>query len=303
MTSQRKVEHVRIRVQNLEAALRFYTDVMGLCEVARDDGAAYLGCGLDMNFDVAIEEGGTGMDHFAIRVPQEATVDDYETRFADAGIAVERTDGAEPGQLAGVQFQLPNEVTMEVVAVEDTDYHHSDQAVLEGRGGVAPRDLDHVTYLTPNVREDVEFLTTHLDFRVSEVLGTRTDWHGAFTRFGDLHHDVAVIEASHPESPTDYASLHHVAWTMTSIDHMKSFIDHISRAGVDLEIGIGRHYAGDNIYSYFQTPGGNRVELTAEMATVDAETTRFTEDIDAAFSAWGQDAPSIEFQRGSGIVR
>ena len=296
MPAAEKVEHAQIQVENLEESLEFYTSAMGLVELSAENGVTYLGAGRDGNYDLAITEGSPGIEHYAIRVPDEETIEAYKRRLEGIGVESKRTDREEPNQEHGLRFRLPSGVQMEFVTTEDRDYQHSDEA-MTARGGAAPLDIHHITYLTPNLKDEAEFFTEVLDFKLTEVVGTESEWQGAFLRRGDFHHDVAFF--SFPGSK--HVGLHHLAWKFTSIEHMKFFIDSISSAGVGLEFGIGRHYGGDGIYSYFLEPGGNRFELTTEMASIDTDTTRYTSPTDF-MSAWGEVAVPDSFESGSGYV-
>lgn len=283
MPGVHKFEHAELRVEDLEAAADFYTDVIGLVEIERQDGTRYLGTGLDENYDVALSEGGTGISHFAVRVGGADDLDHYEERLAEGGVETERNDGGnEPGQEAGLRFDLPSGTRMELATVTDRRYHHTNETPAGKPGGVAPVDVDHITLVSPDVETDATFLADHLDFDISSVVTDGEEWEGAFTRRGDYHHDVAFLP-----NPVEELTVHHMAWEVRSIDHMKAFIDRLSQHGTDLELGIGRHYAGDNIFSYFWTPGGNRIELTAEMATIDPEAETEYMPFEQALSAWG----------------
>ena len=93
MTGLQRIEHAKVHVTDLDRALDFYVDAMGLVEIDRDDGTVYLGCGFDDNFDFAVSEGGTGIEHFAVRATDAAAVDEYENRLDAEGVSVERVDG------------------------------------------------------------------------------------------------------------------------------------------------------------------------------------------------------------------
>jgi catechol 2,3-dioxygenase len=284
MPGVHRFEHAELRVEDLDTATEFYTDVIGLAEIYRNDGTVYLGTGLDENYDVALREDGTGIAHFAVRVSGTDDLDRYEERLGDAGVDTVRNDGeGEPGQESGLRFDLPCGTRMELVTVDDRRYHHSNEAPAGAPGGTAPVDVDHITLVSPDVEANAQFLADHLDFTISSVVeGEEGEWEGAFTRHGDYHHDIAFLP-----NPVEELTIHHMAWEVRSIDHMKAFIDRLSQHGTDLELGIGRHYAGDNIFSYFWTRGGNRIELTAEMATVDPEAETEYMPFERALSAWG----------------
>jgi len=298
MADLQRIEHAKVHVEDLDRALEFYTDAMGLVEVDRAGDTVYVGCGLDENFDLAVTEGGTGIEHFAVRALDEETVHAYEDRLAGDGVAVERVDGEEPGQAAGVRFDLPTGIPMEIVAVEDAAYEHSTAGVA-GRAGHAPSTLDHVQWFTPDIEADLEFLRDTVGLAVSDMAGPREDLEIAFTRCNTLHHDMA-LKATPPGGP-DHASLHHVAWGYDSIDHMKLFLDAVTGRGMEFERGIGRHFAGDNLFAYFWEPGGNRFEMCAEMAVVKTDEPGHTADYETATTAWGPGAPE-SFSEGSGLV-
>lgn len=283
MPGVHKFEHAELQVEDVSKAVDFYTEVIGLSEMTRQNGTVYLSAGFDENYDLALTEGGTGIAHFAVRVDDEETLNHYEERLADAGIETERNSGGtEPGQQAGLRFNLPCGTRMELATVSDTRYHHSNEAVVEDRIGVTPVDVDHITLVSKDVKSDTEFLEKHLDFNISSVVTDGEEWEGSFTRRGDYHHDVAFLP-----NPVDELTVHHMAWEVRSIDHMKMFIDRLTQHGTDIELGIGRHYAGDNLFSYFWTPGDNRIELTAEMATVDPSAETEYMPFERAISAWG----------------
>jgi catechol 2,3-dioxygenase len=293
-----RIEHTKIHVSDLNRAVEFYTDAMGLIEIARKSGTIYLGCGLNGNFQLAVAEGDTGIEHFAVRATDAEAVDEYEDRLREEDVATERVDADEPGQVAGVRFKLPTDVPMEIVAVEDQEYEHAEISAAD-RAGHAPSTIDHVQWFTPSVRDDMEFLRDVVGMPISDTAGPEDDLEMAFARCNALHHDVAL--KAMPEDGPDHASLHHVAWGFDSLEHMKVFLDTVCHRGMEFERGIGRHYAGNNLYSYFWEPGGNRFELCAEMAVVKTPEPNHSPNYETATTAWGPGAPD-SFSEGSGLV-
>lgn len=85
---------------------------------------------------------------------------------------------------------------------------------------------------------------------------------------------------------------------------MVQIIDCVRQSGVSLELGIGRHYAGDNIYAYFQAPDGHRLELTFQMAELDGDTPpSIVDSPEDAITAWRDDFDIPDsFLKGSGLV-
>ncbi|MFB6097373.1 MAG: VOC family protein [Haloferacaceae archaeon] len=299
MADLHRIEHATVGVEDLDAALSFYVDALGFVELERRDGVVYLGCGRDDNYDLGLIEGDTGIEHFAVRASGPEVVDAYEQRLQSLEVPAERTDGDEPNQAAGVRFRLPSGVPMEVVAVGDDEYQHYEEPRL-GRGGQAPADVDHVQFLTPDVLADLEFLRDVAGLEPSEIAGPRDDPEIAFARCNVFHHDVALKSAP-ALGEADETSLHHVAFGFDSVDHLAGFVDAAVGAGAEFERGIGRHHGGNNIFAYLWTPGGNRLELCTQMATISHEGPEYVEDYESATTAWGPAAPD-SFGEGSGLI-
>lgn len=293
-----RLAHAELLVEDLNKALEFNVEAMGLVELAREGETVYLGCGADNNYDLALRGGGTGLSHFAFQVDSEEDLAHYAGRLKEAGVgSEERTDG-EPGQTKALRFSLPSGQPMELALVEDRP-HYLNPAIPAHRRlqGISPLDADHITLRNgEKVKETGEFLQQVLGFRVSDVFEPAPGvWGAAWLHVGDYHHDLAIMGGS----PTD--NLDHLAWTMDGMEHIKRGTDILSQAEIPLETGPGRHGIGGNLYAYFWSPGGNRYELSAEMprATDARAATNFWNDFPKAFSAWGA-LPPESFERGSG---
>lgn len=296
--SIQKFAHAELRVEDLQKALEFNLEVMGLTELARENGAVYLGCGADNNYDLALIGGGTGLSHFAFQVDSEEDLKHYAGRLKNAGVeSEERTDG-EPGQPKALRFTIPSGQLMELVIVEDRPHYLSPASPRHPRlKGIAPLDADHITLRNgEQVKEVGEFLRDILDFRVSDVFEPAPEvWGAAWLHVGDYHHDLAIMGGP-PGNNLD-----HLAWTMDGMEHIKKGTDLLGQVEIPLETGPGRHGIGANLYAYFWSPGGNRYELSAEMSrAADAKApTNFWNDFPKAFSAWGAFPPE-SFDHGSG---
>jgi len=292
-----KLAHAELRVKDLEKALEFYKEVMGLVEVAREGQTVYLACGVDGNYDLAVTPGGTGVAHFAFQVDDEADLETCRRRLEEKGVKVSLRNGTEPGQDRGISFHLPSGHTMELVLVADRP-HYLQPALARYKRfqGFAPLDADHITLQTRDVKGLAEFLRDVLGFYISDVFSPAPGiWGAAWTRVGEYHHDLAIIGTQDPNE-----TLNHLAWTMDGFEHVKKALDLLAQYGLPVETGPGRHGVGGNVFAYFWEPGGNRFELSAEMPrAVDRRTGPiFWDDFPKAFSSWGQ-LPPESFAKGS----
>jgi catechol 2,3-dioxygenase len=195
-----------------------------------------------------------------------------------------------------VAFVLPSGHRMEFVTVEDQRYLEPYRPALPGRGAMGLLDADHINLTCPDARGLSEFLRDGLGFRISDVIELDDgSWLGGWTRMGEFHHDLAVLL-----DPDPAHTLHHVAWSCASIDHLARCCDRLAEAGIRLEIGIGRHPAGANFFAYFLDPSGNRVELSAEMALVnDAMEARVWSSPRDTFDVWGDPVVPDSFRQGT----
>ena len=298
-----RIECATLRVPDRAETVAFYADVMGLVEVAADETTVYLGCGMDARYDLAVREGGTGIEAFAVRVPR-AVFDDRVDRLGERGVRVERRAG--PGHERGAYVELPSSgIRMGIVDVGDRRYHHPADAtgfldstapVATGRLPTTPRDLDHVGLVVPDVEEELRFLETALGFRVSDARVEDGTWQQAFLRTGDHYHDVALFG----RDPRD--TLHHLAWLMPDVATMARFADRLARSGRRLELGFVRHGPGASISVYFKDPGGNRFEYSTEQPSVDPDSPpgRYDgSDRPEGISLWGGCPAPEGFDRGS----
>jgi len=288
MTGVEKIEHAHLRVTDLDRARSFYTEVLGLTELEADGDTVYFGCGLDGRYDLAVEAGDTGLDHFAVRVAEGAVLESAAAHLAAENIPAERTDGDEPGVEQGLRFEIPSGIEMELVVVDSQQYRRPFAPAVENRTTVAPNDLEHVNLISPDVQADMEFMSEVIGQQLTEVSRDEEtgEWMQAFARYGDTHHDIGCTQGETPHEDT----LHHLAWVVSDVSHLTRLLDRMAAAGQRIEVGVTRHAVASNIVAYFWEPGGNRFELTTEMATLDDTADPIFHDEwteESSFTAWG----------------
>ena len=293
-----QLAHAVLRVDDMSAALEFHNEVLGLVEVAREGDAVYLGCGLDGGVDLVLTPGGTGVSTVALDVTSPDDLDHFARRLDALGVAVTQRANGVPGIERSLAFTAPSGHEFELVlgARPGRSYVQNWKAGAQRRGA-GPTDLDHISLTTGDVRGLVGFLREALAFRVSDIVEPAPGfWAAAWTRCGEWHHDIAIVAR---EAPAE--TLHHIAWTMESMDHIKRGLDLLAIHGQMVEVGPGRHSVGNNLDAYFLTPGGNRHEFSAEMPRLtnpEAEPNVWTQLIPQGFSAWGH-LPPEGFRVGS----
>ncbi len=278
----RQFEHLELGVPDLEEAVGFYSEIIGMSELAREDGVVYLGFGLDDNYDLALREG-EGVGHFAFRVDDAEEIEAYQQRLEAENISYERRDGTEFGQTEGVRFKLPSGHEMEFVTVHDrSEYQLGTRHAHPRTRGILPLDNDHLGLMAEDVQGLSEFFRDVLGFKISEYVVPEPGqdfWVMGFIRNGPYHHDISIAAGDR--------TLHHYAVTVSSFEHIKVACDMLAGAGHTIELGPSRHPAGSNLFIYVVLPGGHRVEFSAEMAFLRDDVPMKELDSSTSLDAWG----------------
>ncbi|RMH87164.1 MAG: catechol 2,3-dioxygenase [Actinomyces sp.] len=276
-----RLGHVEVRVPDLELCAAYYTEVLGLREVARAGDHVYLkGWDEHDHHSVMLTYAPRyGIEHVAWKVTDEADLEHYETRLEKAGCIVERLPaGHELGQGEAIRFETPSGHQMEL-------YRHMERV---GNGlpsfnppplpidlvGIAPPRLDHCLLLAENVPDAGRFMQEVLDFRVTEQL-ISNEGHQllVFLERSRRPHDVAFTRG------TD-GGLHHFAFALDSWADIGRAADILRLNGVNIDIGPTRHGITRGHTIYFFDPVGNRNEVFAGgyYVDVDHEVITWTED-------------------------
>jgi catechol 2,3 dioxygenase len=262
------VGHTELRVVDLEASKRFYTDVIGLGVTAEDDDHVYLRAWQDWDHHTLMLTRGhrPGVEHVGWRVGSAEELVEAELRLRELGVPFYWVEGGtEPGQGDGLRFLtpagLPFELYWEVerfVAPPERDSRLRSHPERFGMHGIAPRRFDHVNFLVDDVRAEQEWF--------SEVLGIRHNYYvageddlrlGSWLAKTNVSHEIALMRHRNQ----DGTHLHHVAYFLDSPDQLMRAATLLADAGYTIEWGPGQHGTSGAIFLYAFEPSGHRVEV------------------------------------------
>ena len=253
------LHYVAHAVPNLAAERKFYGETWGLTEIAEEDGKVYFAAeGSEHPFVIRLrQDDEKKTDLIGFSADSAADVDSI---FAQA-VAAGATPIAAPGPAQGPQggfaarFFDPDGRAIEVIC--DT----SKRAARTVEPGEAiPVGLSHIVLHSPDHKSLAKFYEDVLGFRVSDWIGEFM----VFLRCNPAHHRLAIM----PGQP----ALNHVAYDINSIDDLMRGLARLTKEGITLNWGPGRHVAGNNTFSYYITPNGNAVEYTSDLENVDEDT-------------------------------
>lgn len=285
-----RIAHIALGVPDTEAAIEFYSDLLGLAPLDRRGESVFLSTGTSTSFELELGPYADGLDHFAFGVRGAEALGVARARLADAGVAVAETAAAdEPGLAAGITFALPSGHVMELVAqAEPRGFITSADAAPPHHRATGPAPLEHITLMTADIRATAEFLVDCLSFRITDSWQPSADepWRNTWLRAGELHHDLALLLADGPAP-----ELHHFCFAVPSVADLVRVADALAARGIAVDASMGRHAAGNNVFLYFKDPFGNRLEVNTDMARIDPAAPPRILRQPAPFDAWREGRP------------
>lgn len=272
---------VDLGVTDVERALAFYRDVVGLQEVEPPfAGAVALRCDARPVSLVLFPSRVAGLLRAAWSVDAVTDLDALrmgaDARRA-AAVDLSRGECAALGLEQGLRIVEPaTGVTHELhVATPDTASHRFEPTHTR----IAR--LGHVVVASPDLDASVAFLGEVLDFRVSD----RIDGGTTFMRpaASPWHHGFGIGRAGTPR-------LHHVNFMVSSIDDIGRALHRLGGHDVPIVWGPGRHPPSGSVFLYFLDPDGLTVEYSFGMERFDAHAPRPPRDSPAdprSVDSWG----------------
>lgn len=261
-----RLGHVDVTVTDLDLAGAYYTEVMGMQVVARDEDSVYLKCwdeedhhSLRLRYAPRV-----GMDLMSFKVHHEDDLADLENKVARFGFPVQRISRGEClGQGESIRFATPSGHVMELVAdVEKIGtsrprHHDRGEQGLEPfpRDRIAPPRMDHMLITAEEVGDSTQFYMDVLGFRITEqLLDGNGHQLGTWLERSHSPHDLAVVHGPN-------GGLHHFAFWLDDWDDVRDAADILAYNGIQLDVGPTRHGITRGSTIYFFDPLGTRNEV------------------------------------------
>ena len=232
-----RLDHVCLRVADLDEAAARWSLQFGLVERPREGARALLACN-DEPYCLELVEGGRpGHDHFAFELHPNCSLDDARSHLEGLGVPWREDEGClfvDDPDGRPVQV-MPYREPKGPEGLWPQHARHSSTVHLGGA-----RKLGHVNCLTGDIQAGFRFYTEVLGMGLSDWLGEDS---GVWFHINTDHHVMALVDLG-------YSHFHHLAFETVDMGKMRDMLDHVARHGRWLGWGPTRHGIAGNIASY-----------------------------------------------------
>jgi catechol 2,3-dioxygenase len=289
------IGHVELLTPCPDESLRFFIDVFGMEEEARDGGSVYLrGFGDYQRYSLKLTEAErSGIGHVALRTWGKEELERRADAIGQTGLGIGWIEG-DLGHGPAYRFTDPDDHLMELY-FEAERYRPPDdlRPVLKNQPqryrprGAAVKRLDHVNLLASDVATCREFAHETLGYRVHEriVLDDGSEA-GAWLSLSIAAHELTYILDAHRAR----GRLHHIAFWVDTREEVLRAADVFIEHDVLIEAAPSQHTIAQSFFLYGIEPGGNRVEVTSggyQVYDPDFETVVWSEAERTRGQAWG----------------
>jgi catechol 2,3-dioxygenase-like lactoylglutathione lyase family enzyme len=248
MIKARRIAHATFETPDLEKAIAYYTQVNGLVLLARENGRAFLATRIGQ-LAIALEQAAQARCRsLAFEIAPGADFAAMRRDLSDQGVKSEERGEAVPGIARLLSFQDPNGTGIELFCEES--YAENLQEIA----GIGPLKLGHVAFFAPDPKSIAMFYERLLGFRVSDWI---EDFF-VFMRCGPDHHAVNFLRG-------DVVRMHHLAFELTDVGHMKNACDLLAQRRIPLVWGPLRLGPGHNVAVFHRNHDDQLVEFYIEL--------------------------------------
>jgi catechol 2,3-dioxygenase-like lactoylglutathione lyase family enzyme len=250
-----RMGHMGLRVPDLDAAVDFQREVIGMVETERTAGAAYLTCNERHHELILIEDPNhRGYDHIGVEVADAQALELAKSRVAGAGGRVlGKVYDGEPGIDRALRVEGPAGHVFKLFCGMETGVKLDE--------GDRPIKFEHASVKVRNPGPFERFLEEGLGFQFSDRMGKFASW----WHCDSDHHGMAVVWAPRPE-------LSHYAYAYPDLNAMGRVADRLKQLRDQKLIwGPSRHGPGNNRFMYFHDNDGAMIELCSDLAQMPPE--------------------------------
>ncbi|HEY3907169.1 MAG TPA: VOC family protein [Streptosporangiaceae bacterium] len=260
------VSAVQLRTQVPEQTVDFFVRLLGLSELAREDGITYVRTWDDYErFTVAVVEAdqpGIGITWLRAAGPEALA---RRVKIIEAsGYGIGWTDGP---QGIGPTYMFRDPDGHELGIYWESEWYEPPEggrpalknqaAPFPGRGANVRR-LDHVNYLAADIGAIARFMPEVVGARLTEQI-VLDDGSPSAVWYHVRDKSYALVYTG--DWTGSNGRLHHLALATDTREDILRAADVMLEAGIHIETGPHKHAIQQTFFLYIWEPGGNRIEL------------------------------------------
>jgi catechol 2,3-dioxygenase len=257
-----------MRVLNLDEAVQYYRDVMGLDYVDKTADGRVMFKGYD-EFDhhslTLREAAEPGLDYMGFKVESAEILEEYAKQTAEFGLKIEAVPAQsdQPGFGKRYAVDLPTghriDLYSEVELAADHPELTNPNIWQHEPKGIGVTGFDHALLFGPNAKDTVRYFTDVLGLSIVEIAKAPDGENNlcVWLTGNNKAHDVAVLEFPEP------GKIHHFAFKLESWNDIGRAADLMSINNIKIDAGPMRHGVTRGQTIYFFDPSGNRNEVYA----------------------------------------
>ena len=253
MISLLDVSYVRLGTKDLEGAVRFAVDYLGL-EVSEHRKGTVCFKSDAREQTLCYFEGNPANQAVAFEVGDKNDVDMAASELERLGYAVRsgtESEAAARHVKGFIAFKDPSGNSIELVyrpAYSGKRYRGSRDAGITG--------FSHVGLCSSDVTRDEQFWTLVCNARVSDRIGD-----APLLRIDELHHSIALF-------PSDRTGIQHINHQVETGDDVMRSYQFLKERGVPITFGPGRHPTSSARFLYFEGPDRMVFEYSAGVKSI-----------------------------------
>lgn len=277
------VRYVHMGTRDVDEAVRFATETVGLELVGREPGRAYLR-GDDRDHNICYFDGEPTDHTLGFEVRTTADLEAAAAALETAGHKVTRGGAAECAQRRVMDFINFRDPTGNSIDLVVRPFHSGRRYFPSRDAGIA--EFSHVGLKTSDAPRDEAFWCGLFNIRANDWIGT-----APLLSFDKVHHRMALF-------PADGPGIQHINFQTESLDDIMRSHYFLTDRQVRIVFGPGRHATSGAQFLYFEGPDGMVFEYSHGVRMIEGPDYRprqfpFT---DSSFCVWGARPDIPEFQ-------
>ncbi len=277
------IRYVRLGTADVDGAVRFATEMLGLELVGRENGHAYVR-GDDRDHNICYFEGDPKDHTLAFEVLTRQALEAAAEELDQAGHPVHWGNGEEcAGRrvMAFINFKDPTGNSIDLVL---RPFHSGVRYFPSRDAGIT--EFNHVGLRTSDAPRDEEFWCTHFNIRANDWIGP-----APLLSFDKMHHRMALFPAADP-------GVQHINFQVESIDDIMRSNYFLNERQVRIVFGPGRHATSGAEFLYFEGPDGMVYEYSHNVRMIEDPDYRPRQFpfIPESFCVWGAKPDIPEFK-------